>query len=291
MTLHVVTDGREWYEVTPEWGHFPSSLSRGRVSQVAALEDGRVVLVQRENPAVLVFGDDGQLEASWHHEALDSVHGITVAPDGTLWLTSWDMHQVLNFTIDGTLLHELGERNWPSWGAPFNHPTDAVAAKSGDVYVADGYGNACMHRFSADGRLLQTWGDLGDGAGQFTTPHGVWIDETRDRIIVTDRDNNRVCQYSKDGQWLGEWRGFQHPMSIWSDGDAIWVTDQRPSLWRIDLKNDEIVGRCRLFSFSPHGLSGTRRGLFIADQGPDGITFLRRLEPGEVSTRKLTINV
>jgi hypothetical protein len=36
---------------------------------------------------------------------------------------------------------------------PFHRPI----SPAGDVYISDGYGNARVHRFSADGRLEKSW--------------------------------------------------------------------------------------------------------------------------------------
>jgi DNA-binding beta-propeller fold protein YncE len=150
------------------WARLPNGDAFGVVSQVAVLGDGRVVVAQRGDPAVLIFTPDGTLDTSWHHRKLGSVHGIAATPDGTLLFTSLDLHQVLRFDPQGRLLQELGAENHPCWGAPFNHPTDvAVDPRNGDLVVSDGYGNACIHRFDRDGRLLASWGEPGTGPGQF----------------------------------------------------------------------------------------------------------------------------
>lgn len=40
---------------------------------------------------------------------------------------------------------------------PFNKPTGVAFAPSGDLFVSDGYGNAAIHHFTRDGKLIQTW--------------------------------------------------------------------------------------------------------------------------------------
>ena len=85
----------------------------------------------------------------------------------------------------------LGEKNRPAMpGKPFNKPTDLARAPNGELYISDGYGNSSVHRFTADGTLIQSWGEPGTGPGQFNLPHGVWVDG--DRVYVADRQNNRV---------------------------------------------------------------------------------------------------
>src|SRR5204863_2218931 len=60
---------------------------------------------------------------------------------------------------------------------PFHFPTNLAVGPSGDLYVADGYGNACVHRFTPDGELLQSWGEPGNGPGEFHVPHGIAVDQ------------------------------------------------------------------------------------------------------------------
>src|SRR4051812_37411891 len=70
-------------------------------------------------------------------------------------------------------------------GPPFNRPTRLAVAPNGDLYVSDGYGNARVHRFSGEGRLLKSWGDPGAGAGQFMVAHGIGLDADG-RVLVAD---------------------------------------------------------------------------------------------------------
>ena len=101
---------------------------------------------------------------------------------------------------------------------------------AGEIYVADGYGNSSVHRFSAEGQHLHSWGSPGDGRGEFTTPHGIWID-AQDRVLVADRENNRVQLFSPEGDYYGEWRDLYHPMDIYVDADGtVYVTDQIPRI-------------------------------------------------------------
>jgi hypothetical protein len=57
--------------------------------------------------------------------------------------------------------------------------------------MSDGYGNAHVHKFSKDLKLVKSWGEPGNGPGQFNLPHGLWIDR-RGRLLVADRENDRV---------------------------------------------------------------------------------------------------
>ncbi|MCC7428033.1 MAG: hypothetical protein IT557_14115 [Alphaproteobacteria bacterium] len=264
----VVTDGRRRFRVTRPWERTPPGFAWGKISQLCVSASGEIVVAQRADPALVVFRPDGSHSRSLHHPQLASVHGLWPMPDGRLYVATFDAHQVLCFGPDGTLLQEFGRFDHPSWQAPFNHPTDVSVAADGEVYVSDGYGNARIHRFAPDGRLLQSWGEPGTGPGQFAIPHAVLV--TGDgRVLVLDRDNDRIQVFARDGRLLEIWGGFCRPMDIWGDATGhFYVSDQTPRISCLDPAG-RVVGRCRAFGTFSHGIWGDAQGnLFCAEQGP-----------------------
>ena len=77
-----------------------------------------------------------------------------------------------------------------------------------------------VHRFAADGRHLMSFGRPGSGPGEFTTPHAVWVDRSN-RVLVADRENDRVQLFDRDGRYLEEWGDFHHPMDIYEDASGV----------------------------------------------------------------------
>ena len=78
---------------------------------------------------------------------------------------------------------------------------------------------------TADGKYLKEWGKKGSGRGEMSEPHTIAID-SRGRLFVGDRENNRIVIFDQDGNVLDEWRQFGRPsgISITSD-DTIYVAD------------------------------------------------------------------
>ena len=115
------------------------------------------------------------------------------------------------------------------------------------------------------------------GAGEFTTPHCVWVDRT-DRVYVADRENNRLQVFDREGAPLGEWGDFYHPMKIYvDDRNCVFVTDQIPRISMLD-PTGELVGRCRGAINGAHGLWGDRAGnLYLAELPPEQVTRLTLL--------------
>ena len=159
---------------------------------------------------------------------------------------------------DGRCERILNNQYHPQFGAPFNHPADAVEASDGDIFVADGYGNSCVHRFGAEGNLLATWGRPGSGPLEFSTPHAIAIDGAG-RLLVSDRENNRVQILDRTGQWLGEVGDLHKPMAIEPTPDGgFLVSDHTPRL-SLFSADGMLVGRCRTFGRRPRRCRSPRR--------------------------------
>jgi len=262
-----MTDGAARYRMIRPWHRDTPQARLRNLSQLAVDSRGRVFVLQREAPHVMIFAASGELESTFDDPRLTSGHGIFIDAHDQVYLVSYDAHQVLAFDADLRLRFALGEFNTPHWQAPFNHPTDVAVAPDGELYVTDGYGNACVHRFSAQGEHLQTWGTVGDGPGEFATPHGAWV-LPDNRVAVCDRENDRVQIFDREGGYLTQWRHFVRPMDIWCDGTHVFVADQAPRITRLNLEG-QIVGRMRTFGVYPHGLWGDAQGsLYVAEQGP-----------------------
>jgi peptidylglycine monooxygenase len=246
----------------------PTGLEYGVVSHVAVDSHDRVYVYQRGEPPVVVFAADGTFVRSWGDGMIADAHGIFITPDDLVVLIDRDRHQVLGFDPEGALQFTLGDPLHPRLQAPFNHPADVAVAPNGDIYVADGYGNSAVHRFSADGELKGTWGSPGGGPGEFTTPHAVWIDG-EGRVLVADRENDRVQVFTADGVYLDTWPDHYHPMDIYGGADGlIYVTDQIPRLSALD-REGRLVGRCRPVLYGAHGVWGDSQGnLFLAEASP-----------------------
>jgi DNA-binding beta-propeller fold protein YncE len=96
----------------------------------------------------------------------------------------------------------------------------AVDRRSGDLYIADGHDNARVHRFSADGRHLLSWGAYGTDPGQFNLPHNVATD-AEGRVYVADRENHRIQVFDEQGKYLDQWNNLHRPCGLHTVEDVI----------------------------------------------------------------------
>jgi len=123
---------------------------------------------------------------------------------------------VRKFTLEGRLLLTLGEAGRPSAfmsGMPFCRCTHTALAPNGDIYVSDGYHNACVHKYAPDGRHLKTWGQPGSGPGEFNLPHNICCDADG-WVYVADRENHRVQVFDGDGKYETQVRNMHRPSGL-----------------------------------------------------------------------------
>lgn len=271
----IVALGARRYRVERPWGDLPD----GPVTDVTVDSRGHVYVLLRwdpiadaKSPRVIELAPDGRRLASWGGGLVDDAHMLAADTDDRLYIVDRDAHEIVVCRRDGERVGGLGTRHTPL--EPFNHPTDVAIAPSGDIYVSDGYAGHRVHRFRSNGTLVQSWGELGSEPGQFLTPHAIWV--MRDgRVVVADRENNRLQVFSPDGAHLASWTGFFKPMDIWGDEyDNLYVTDQIPTLTQL-APDGHCIGRCRPVLNGAHGIWGDAQGrLYLAEINPSRITRL-----------------
>ena len=266
------------YAVERYFGRLPPEIAPARVSMVAVDSRGFVHVLRRGPVPVVVFDADGAFQRSYGGGQIFDPHGITVDHQDRVLIVDRDAHQVLAFDTAGALLFTLCERHSPSWEQPFNHPTKVAVAADGEIYVADGYANARVHRFDPHGRLLASFGAVGHGPGAFLCPHSVIVDQ-QNRVVVVDRENDRVQLFDRRGRWLETWDGLSRPMDLCQMGDGtILVTDHVPSLTAFSATGQRL-GRARPSLNGSHGIALAPDGtIYLAETEPSAITKLAPLD-------------
>ncbi len=227
------------YRFVANWPQLPDGWELHDVPGVAVDAGDRVFLFARHTRPVVALDAAGGFHSFWGEGRFNRPHALTAAPDGALYLDDDAGHAVYKYTPEGRLLLTLGTPGQPSdtgairndWrtvkrgAGPFNYPTDLAVAPNGDLYVSDGYGNARVHCFAADGRLKFSWGEPGTAPGEFNLPHGVAVGGDG-RVYVADRQNDRVQVFGGDGAFLAQWTGLRRPTDIYiAPGGEIFVSE------------------------------------------------------------------
>ena len=179
-------------------------------------------------PPIIVFDHEGKYRRSWgwggDEMASGGEHGIRLDPDGNLWVTHTDFHQVIKFDQQGERLFSLGIKDQAGTDEKtFNMPTDIAFGPQGQFYVSDGYGNSRVVKFSKQGKYLTAWGKKGSKPGEFDTPHSIAVD-SKGLVYVSDRGNQRIQIFDPGGKYLKEWTGFGATQNIFiTPKDEVWV--------------------------------------------------------------------
>jgi DNA-binding beta-propeller fold protein YncE len=263
MERTFVGTGVHRFRVEPDWARLPGGEPFGIVVGVACDSERNVYVYARGARPVSVFAPDGRFLRSWGEGVILDAHTIHITRDDVVWLTDRDAHQVIACDPFGRVLQRLGERGVAKHEEPFNHPAGvAVDPSNGDVYVADGYGNARVHRFDALGRYLGGWGTRGVGPGEFIVPHGIWVDGGV--VIVADRDNMRLQRFRPDGSFVDAQTGFFRPTSVHGGGGFLYVTDLSSRL--TILEGGRIVSNVRIMVDGGHAVWRDAVGnLYVAE--------------------------
>ena len=282
MTIMIGT-GDYRYEYRPDWAKLPGGMEFQAPSAVAVDSHDNLYVFQRGDPPVLVFDRDGNMIAQWTRK--DGVpadaHLVYVGPDDGVYLADRDAHQILKYTSEGELVMSLGNRHRAELQAPFNHPADMCVAPpgsplTGEIFVADGYGNSSVHHFSASGNHIGSFGSPGSSAGEFRVPHSVRV-SVDGRIYVADRENNRVQIFSPDGEFIEEWTDFKKPMGIHIDtAGIVYVTDQVPRLSILTL-DGQLLARGRTFEQAHNVYTDSAGNIYGADVAHHRIQVFRKI--------------
>jgi len=273
----MVALGSRRYRVERPWGDLPDG--KGRVTDVTVDSRGHVFALLRYDPLVedpgtpvIELDRDGARLAAWGGDLIADSHMLACSRDDRLYIVDRDAHEVVICSRDGRRLGGIGGRHRPL--EPFNHPTDLAFGSDGEVFVTDGYAATKVHRFDAGGRTVTSWGELGDRPGEFLNPHAIWV-LSDGRVVVVDRENNRLQLFTSDGQFLEAWTGFKQPLDIWGDPEGnLFVTDLVPTLTMLT-SDGKLVGRCRPVLNGAHGLCGDQDGnIFLAEPSPSRLTRL-----------------
>ncbi len=261
----------------------PDEIKLGKCSGVGVDAQGRVFLLHRGKHPVLCFDKSGKFLRSFGDDYVAMGHGLKVDRPGNIWVTCTEHHMVYKFDADGKLLLAIGQIDKPGLGTDppqFDQPTDVAVGPQGEIYVADGYGNSRMVKLSPDGKFLTTWGSAGEAPGEFHAPHQVEVD-AKGRIIVADRDNNRLQIFDADGQLL-EVAPVTKPFGVALDGEGQVFVCSGDKILRLASSGDIVQswgkeGTGPLEFTIGHQIAIDRGGnLYVAEVGGQRLQKLRR---------------
>ena len=212
----ILGSGNHRYRVLENWAKLPEGWEFKDVAAVAVDSKDRVYVFNRGEHPMMVFDREGKFLKSWGEGQYPRAHGLHIDANDILYLTDDGGHFVRKCTTEGKVLLELGVPGQPSpymSGLPFHRCTHTAQSPRGDIYVSDGYGNARVHKYSPDGKLLKSWGEPGTDPGQFNIVHNIATDDDG-WVYVADRENHRVQVFDGNGKYETQWNNLHRPCAL-----------------------------------------------------------------------------
>lgn len=264
-TMPAINDLPNPFRTDLTWAKLPPGRTWGSTSAVAIDRDGKSIWMAERcgtnscatstlDP-VIKFDENGNPGAHFGSGLIVAPHGITIDRDGNVWVVDCACtggggrgrgaggaaparadsappkgHQIFEFSPDGKLLRTLGKPGGGRDPDYFFQPNAVLVAPNGDIYVSEGHASqpgsvARLYKFSKDGTLIKAWGQLGNGPDDYDQPHALAMD-SKGRLFVGDRGNNRIKILDQDGKLLDTWYQFSRPSGIFIDAqDNIYVAD------------------------------------------------------------------
>ena len=268
------------YETVHNWGTLPGGRPWGSVSAIHVDRDGRHIWVAERcgtnscagatMDPIVKLDPAGNVVTSFGAGTFIWPHGMHVDGDGNIWVTDARSanareleefpgeankgHAVYKFSPEGALLLTLGRpgERGDGTGPLLAEPCDVITAPNGDVFVGEAHSGQGLEqpapntvqriaKFSRDGTYLMSFGRFGGAPGEFRTPHALAFD-SRGRLFVSDRGNNRIQIFDQEGNFIEEWKQFSRISGlVISPDDVLYAIDsesgpERNPGWRKGLR-------------------------------------------------------
>jgi DNA-binding beta-propeller fold protein YncE len=176
---------------------------------------------------------------------------VRVDPQDNLWVVDEYSSMVMKFDAQGRVAFLLGRKpesianpggrggagggrgGPPGAGAPqdvFNRPTDVAWDAQGNIFVADGRGNARVAKFSKDGVFVKSWGQRGTAAGQFASVDSIAVD-AQGNVYAADAGNARIQVFDNNGTFKTEIKSVGNAQAICMTAGAnqvLYVSNSNP---------------------------------------------------------------
>ncbi len=311
-----ITVGSLTYSWTDSWAQLPDSPSRrlGWAHHgVVVAQNGEVITFHPGDPTVLTFQSNGALVRSWKAPVVEA-HGMALSVDGSreyLWIADPGAKrdqaigyqyqpgprrgQVIKFSLSGRAALKLALPALAVYGSGTYSPTSVTVFQQrhggvGDIWVADGYGESYVHRYSNSGDYLGSINGEEGRAGRFNCPHAVYFDtrKTDPELYVADRTNRRVQVFDTEGKFKRAFGSdfLTSPSAFAVSGDYLIIAELRGRLAVLD-RDDRLVG----YLGANPAIADTERGSpkdplgWPNQQGPDGgLVRPGDLEPGKFNS-------
>jgi len=202
---------------------------------------------------------------------------VRVDKDDNIWAVDQMTNMIIKFDPQGRVALLLGRKAEgtpiptppaPAGGPPglngappgsgqprdvFDRPTDVAFDAQGNIFVADGQGNARVAKFDKDGVFVKSWGSKGNGDGQFDVVRSIAITADGDVYVADGGNNHRIQVFDNNGTYKRQFPAVGNPQAICLTTGAnpvLFVSNTNPpnnidtagEIYKMDL-NGKLLGK------------------------------------------------
>ena len=152
---------------------------------------------------------------------------VRVDPADNIWAVDEMSNMVMKFDPQGRVAMLLGRKaeseiipprapRGDGAGQPtdlFSRPTDVAWDAAGNIFVADGNGNARIAKFDKDGKFVKSWGKKGAGPGEFANVLSIAVD-AQGNVYAGDGGNRRVQVFDNNGVFKTAFSNVGNPQAM-----------------------------------------------------------------------------
>lgn len=265
------------FDSVPEALKLPAGLYLGEVGGVATNSRGDVFVYTRTgHPTITIgtarpFAHDGSRlfefdrNGKFVREIGKDSYGfmfaaqVRVDPSDNIWVVDQMTNMVMKFDPQGRVAMLLGRKaeavNVPARpaggdgaGQPtdlFNRPTDVAWDAAGDIFVADGLGNARIAKFDKEGKFAKSWGKKGTAPGEFANVRSIAVD-AQGNVYAADGGNKRIQVFDNDGNFKTAFADLGNAQALCmtkGTNQLLYVSNSNPPT---DIDRDGEIYRMRL---------------------------------------------
>jgi DNA-binding beta-propeller fold protein YncE len=152
---------------------------------------------------------------------------VRVDPSDNIWAVDEMSNMVMKFDPEGRVAMLLGRKAESEAIPPrapggdgagqqtdlFNRPTDVAWDAAGNIFVADGAGNARIAKFDKDGKFIRSWGKRGTGPGEFANVLSIAVD-AQGNVYAGDGGNKRIQVFDNNGAFKTAFTNLGNPQAM-----------------------------------------------------------------------------
>jgi DNA-binding beta-propeller fold protein YncE len=184
---------------------------------------------------------------------------VRVDPNDNIWVVDQMTGMVMKFDPQGRVAMLLGRKaesvpvparplTGDGSGQPtdlFERPTDVAWDAAGNIFVADGLGNARIAKFDKEGKFVKSWGKKGTAPGEFANVRSIAVD-AQGNVYAADGGNQRVQVFDNDGNFKTAFTNVGNAQALCMTKGAnpfLYVSNSNPPE---DIDRDGEIYRMRL---------------------------------------------